>query len=49
MWVRQRGRVYPLRERIRITIFGSPDYPVFPDSLLSDGNSFTHVETLFEI
>ena len=30
---------YPLTEEIRLKIFGSPDMPVFPATLLSDGDS----------
>ena len=30
---------YPLTEEIRLKIFGSPDMPVFPATLLSDGHS----------
>jgi len=39
----------PLTEEIRLKIFGSPDYPVFLDSLLSDGDSVYSSQTLFEI
>jgi len=38
----------PLTEGIRLKIFGSPDYPVFLDSLLSDGDSVYSTENLFE-
>jgi len=42
-WLSPR-HVVPLTEETRLKIFGSPDYPVFLDSLLSDGDC----ETLFD-
>jgi len=36
-------------EKITLEIFGSPDYPVFLDSLLSDGDSLYSNETQIEI
>jgi len=39
----------PLTDEIRLEIFGSPDYPDFLDSLLSDGDSVYSSETFFEI
>jgi len=38
----------PLTEEIRVQIFGSLDYPVFLDSLLSDRDSVYSRENLFE-
>ena len=43
------GTYQPLMEEIRLKIFGSPDYPIFLDSPLSDGDSVYSTETLFEI
>ena len=40
---------YPLTEEIRLEIFGFPDYPVFLDFLLSDGDSVYSHEKLPEI
>jgi len=39
--------VVPLTEETKLKIFGSPDYPVFLDSLLSDGDRETPFE-MFE-
>ena len=39
----------PLTEEIKLKIFGSPDYPVFLDSLLSYGDSVYSHGTLLEI
>jgi len=39
----------PLTEEVRLKIFGSPDNPVFLDSLLSDGDSVYSTENQFEI
>jgi len=41
--------IYPLTEEIRLKIFGSPDMPVFPATLLSDGDSVYSRENPFEI
>ena len=40
---------YPLVEEKSLQIFGSPDYPVFLDSLLGDRDSDYSWENLFEI
>ena len=39
----------PLPEEVRLKIFGSPDYPVFLDSLSSDEDSVYLSENLFEV
>jgi len=43
------GRAWPLLEEIRLKIFGSPDYPDFLDSLLSEGDSVYLKEDLFKV
>ena len=39
----------PQAEEISLEKIGSPDHPVFLDSLLSDGDSVYSIETLHEI
>jgi len=39
----------PLTGEIRLKIFGTPDMPVFPATLLSDGDSVYSRENLLEI
>jgi len=42
-------RLSPLTEEIRLRIFGSPDYPVFLDIHLSDGESVYTRENPFAV
>ena len=44
-----RSHPIPLTEEISLEKVGSPDYPVFLDSLLRDGDSVYSIETLREI
>jgi len=49
IWQKSTTLPCPLKEEIRLQIFGSPDWPGFPPALLSNGDSVYSLETLFEI